>query len=282
MIHVTSTAELRAARSRLPQPFGLVPTMGYLHEGHLSLARRARAECASVGVSIFVNPAQFGPKEDLAAYPRDQDRDLHLLGSVGVDLVWSPTSDELYPPGFETWVSVEGLSRPLEGARRPGHFRGVATIVTKLYNALQPQRAYFGQKDAQQVAVLKRMTRDLDFPVEVIVCPTVREADGLAMSSRNAYLDPAERRAAPVLYRALEAARRAFEAGETEAESLRGLMRRVLAGEPLAHPDYVSAADPDTLGEIDGPVHRALLSMAVHIGKTALIDNLVVGGSGGA
>jgi len=282
MIHVASTADLRAARAHLSQPLGLVPTMGYLHEGHVSLVRRARAECTSVGVSIFVNPTQFGPKEDLAAYPRDLERDLRLLDSAGVDLIWTPPVDELYPPGFQTWVTVEALSQPLEGERRPGHFRGVATIVTKLFNAFQPQRAYFGQKDAQQVAVVRRMARDLDFPIEIIVCPTVREADGLAMSSRNAYLDPDERRAATVLFRSLQASRRAFEAGETDAELLRQAMRQELAGERLARPDYVSVADVETLQELAGPVSQALLSMAVHIGRTALIDNLLIGGSGGA
>ncbi len=282
MILVTGLAELRAARMHLPEPLGLVPTMGYLHDGHLSLVRRARVECASVAVSIFVNPTQFGPKEDLASYPRDLDRDLRLLDSAGVDLVWTPSTDELYPPGFQTWVTVEALSQPLEGARRPGHFRGVATIVAKLFHAFQPQRAYFGQKDAQQVAVLGRMTKDLDFPIEIVLCPTVREDDGLAMSSRNAYLDPDERRAATVLIRSLEAARRAFEAGEVDADALRHAMHQVLAGEPLARPDYVSVADPDTLEELAGPVRRALLSMAVHIGKTVLIDNLLIGGRAGA
>jgi len=281
VIRVTPLADLRAALAAQARPLGLVPTMGYLHEGHLSLLQRARAECASVCVSIFVNPTQFGPAEDLAAYPRDLDRDLRLLEQGGADLVWTPAAEELYPPGFQTWVSVESLSTPLEGARRPGHFRGVATIVAKLFNACEPQRAYFGQKDAQQAAVIRRLTTDLSYPIEIIVCPTVREPDGLAMSSRNAYLNPDERRAATVLYRALTAARTAFEGGQKEAEALRQTMRSVLESEPLARPDYVSAADPDSLEELHGPVERALLSMAVHIGKTALIDNVIVEESGG-
>ena len=274
---VTSLPELRAARASLRNPLGLVPTMGFLHEGHLSLVRRARAECASVGVSIFVNPAQFGTQEDLGAYPRDLDRDLAMLRSEQVDLVWTPEVAEVYPPGFQTYVSVEEASRPLEGSRRPGHFRGVATVVAKLFNAFQPKKAYFGQKDAQQVVVVRRMARDLDFPVEVVVCPTEREPDGLAMSSRNSYLDPAERKAATVLYRALDAARSAFSRGERDADRLRASMSEVLAGEPLARPVYVSAADPDTLAELRGPVSRALLSMAVFVGRTALIDNIVLG-----
>ncbi len=274
---VTTLAELRAVRAGLPEPLGLVPTMGYLHEGHLSLVRRARAECASVGVSIFVNPTQFGPHEDLATYPRDLERDLSLLRPEGVDVVWAPPVEEVYPACFQTYVTVEEVSRPLEGARRPGHFRGVATVVAKLFNAFQPQRAYFGQKDAQQVVVIRRMTKDLNFPVDLVVCPTVREPDGLAMSSRNTYLSPEERRAATVLYRSLTTARQAYAGGERRAEVLRQILSQVLAEEPMARPEYVSAADPETLEELSGPVERALLSMAVRIGKTVLIDNLTVG-----
>lgn len=274
---VATLAELRAARSALPDPVGLVPTMGFLHEGHLSLVRQARAECASVVVSIFVNPTQFGPQEDLASYPRDLDRDLTMLREAQVDLVWTPATAEVYPPGFQTYIQAEELSRPLEGARRPGHFRGVATVVAKLFNAFLPQRAYFGQKDAQQVAVVRRMATDLNFPVDIVVCPTVREPDGLAMSSRNAYLTPAERKAATVLYRALETARAAFLGGERDAGQLRTAMSDVLGAEPLARPVYVSAADPETLAELNGRASRALLSMAVFFGKTALIDNVVVG-----
>ncbi|MFO3796119.1 MAG: pantoate--beta-alanine ligase, partial [Anaerolineales bacterium] len=209
---ITSLRELWEERKKLAEPVGFVPTMGYLHEGHLSLVRRAQEECASVVVSIFVNPTQFGPNEDLARYPRDLERDLRLLAPLRVDIVWTPTVEEMYPSGYQTWVTVEELTKPLEGAMRPGHFRGVTTVVSKLFNAVQPQRAYFGQKDAQQAAVIRQMRRDLSYPIEIVVCPTVREADGLAMSSRNIYLSPPERRAATVLYRALTAAQSAYQA----------------------------------------------------------------------
>jgi len=277
MMIVSSLDELRAARLLLDGRLGLVPTMGYLHEGHLSLARRAREECDRVAASIFVNPTQFGPTEDLSKYPRDLDRDLSLLEAAGVDLVWTPDNETMYPPDFSTWVEVEGLTRPLEGAARPGHFRGVTTVVAKLFNAVQPQAAYFGQKDAQQAAVVRKMTRDLNFPVEIVVCPTVREADGLAMSSRNSYLSPEERKSAVVLFRALTAAREAFERGERDAESLRKVMSETLASEPRARTQYVSCADYDTLEELATVTGKALLSMAVFIGKTRLIDNFVVG-----
>jgi pantoate--beta-alanine ligase len=273
---VESLGDLRKARASLPEPVGLVPTMGFLHDGHLSLVEKARQECRTVAVSIFVNPTQFGPTEDLAAYPRDPPRDLAALESAGVDLVWTPAPEVVYPPGFQTWVTVEGVSQGLEGERRPGHFRGVATIVTKLLHAFQPQKAYFGQKDAQQAAVIRRLTADLDFPTEIVVCPTVREPDGLAMSSRNTFLDPDERRAAPVLNRALEAGRRAYAAGERDADRLRQILQTVLAEEPRAEVQYVSAADPNTLQELHGPVEKALLSLAVFIGKTRLIDNAVI------
>ena len=216
MMIVSTLDELRSARLLLDGKLGLVPTMGYLHEGHISLARRAKAECDYVTVSIFVNPTQFGPNEDLAKYPRDLDRDLHLLEEAGVDLVWTPTPELMYPPGFQTWVEVEEMTRPLEGAQRPGHFRGVTTVVTKLFNAVQPAKAYFGQKDAQQAAVIRRMTRDLNFPIEIVVCPIVREPDGLAMSSRNVYLDANQRKAATVLFRSLSAAKEEYEKGERE------------------------------------------------------------------
>ena len=198
---VTTMAELRARRRGLPGPLGFVPTMGYLHAGHISLARRARLECASVVASIFVNPPQFGPNEDLAKYPRDLPRDLAQLEAAGVELVWTPAPEQMYLPGFQTWVTVDGLTRPLEGAARPGHFRGVTTIVAKLFNAVGPDKAYFGQKDAQQAAVIRQMVKDLNFPVEIVGCPIVREPDGLAMSSRNVYLNPQERQAATVLFR---------------------------------------------------------------------------------
>lgn len=273
---VTSLHDLWEERKNLVEPVGFVPTMGYLHEGHLSLVRRAREECASVVVSIFVNPTQFGPNEDLARYPRDLERDLRLLAPLQVDVVWTPTVEEMYPPGYQTWVTVEELTKPLEGAMRPGHFRGVTTVVSKLFNAVQPQRAYFGQKDAQQAAVIRQMTRDLSYPIEIVVCPTVREADGLAMSSRNTYLSPAERQAATVLYRALTAAQNAYQAGERNAERLRAIMLEVLKSEPLAQVQYVSCADYDTLQELEEVRGKALLSMAVFIGKTRLIDNLVL------
>ncbi len=275
---VESIQELRTAREHLESPLGFVPTMGYLHEGHLSLVRHARQECGSVAASIFVNPTQFGPQEDLAAYPRDLERDLGLLKAEGVDLVWTPTTATMYPDGFQTWVSVDDLTRHLEGKQRPGHFRGVTTIVAKLFNAVGPDRTYFGQKDAQQATVIRRMVADLNFPIEVVVCPIVREADGLAKSSRNTYLNEAQRKAATVLFRSLTAAVEAFGSGQQEADTLRDTMSTVLAGEPLAQVQYVSVADPDTLEELSGEIKRALLSMAVFVGETRLIDNMVVGG----
>lgn len=274
---VENIQEFRSIRAELESPLGFVPTMGYLHEGHLSLVHQARQECTSVAVSIFVNPTQFGPQEDLAAYPRDLERDLSLLKAEGVDLVWTPTSATMYPEGFQTWVSVDELTEPLEGMQRPGHFRGVTTIVAKLFNAVEPDRAYFGQKDAQQVTVIRRMVADLDFCIEVVVCPTVRERDGLAKSSRNTYLNEAQRKAATVLFRSLTAAVDGFEAGERDAQMLREKMLALINGEPLARVQYVSVADPDTLAELSGEVSRALLSMAVYIGETRLIDNMVVG-----
>ena len=255
---------------------GFVPTMGYLHEGHLSLVEAAKSENDLVVMSIFVNPTQFGPKEDLSRYPRDLERDLRLI-EPHTDLVWNPTAETMYPPGYQTWVEVEAMTRPLEGAMRPGHFRGVTTVVAKLFNGVQPQRAYFGQKDAQQAAVIRQMVRDLNFPIEIVVCPIVRESDGLAMSSRNVYLDPEQRKAATVLYRSLSAAKDAYESGERDAEKLRQLMKEVLASEPLAEVQYPSCADFDTLEELSEIKGKALLSMAVFIGKTRLIDNLVLG-----
>jgi pantoate--beta-alanine ligase len=275
MMIVTNLDELRSARLLLDGTVGLVPTMGYLHEGHISLARRAREECDSVAASIFVNPTQFGANEDLSKYPRNLERDLHLLEAAGVDLVWTPTPEVMYPPDFGTWVEVEGLTRPLEGAARPGHFRGVTTVVAKLFNAVQPQKAYFGQKDAQQAAVIRRMARDLNFPVEIVVCPTVREVDGLAMSSRNSYLSAEERQAATILFRALTAAMAAYERGERSAEVLRKIMAETIASEPRAQMQYVSAADYDMLEELQTVTGKTLLSMAVLIGKTRLIDNFV-------
>jgi pantoate--beta-alanine ligase len=252
--------------------------MGWLHDGHRSLMRRARAENATAIATIFVNPRQFNEVADFERYPRNEDRDLAVCAEEGLDLVLAPSVDEVYPPGFATTVSVGGLARPLEGAARPGHFNGVATVVAILFSLVGADRAYFGQKDAQQVMVIRRMALDLAIPTEVIACPTVREADGLALSSRNVHLSPEERGAAPVLRRALAAAREAWAAGERSGDALRATMRRVLADEPLAWPDYVSVADSSTLDElelVDGP---ALLSLAVRFGDTRLIDNEPIAG----
>jgi pantoate--beta-alanine ligase len=277
MVIATTLDELRTARNLLDGPIGLVPTMGYLHAGHLALVHRARQECNSVVVSIFVNPTQFGPNEDLSKYPRDLEHDLKLLDAAGVDLVWTPTPEVLYPPNFQTWVTVENLTLPLEGAVRPGHFRGVTTIVAKLLNAVQADKAYFGQKDAQQAAVIRRMVLDLNIPSEVIICPTVREADGLALSSRNTYLNPDERKAATVLYWALTAAKAAFDSGERSAEILRKIVTETVAAEPLAQLQYVSCADYESLQELEHIPGKALLSLAVFMGKTRLIDNFILG-----
>ncbi|HKI99100.1 MAG TPA: pantoate--beta-alanine ligase [bacterium] len=271
---IRTFADWRARRRALQGTLGLVPTMGYLHEGHLSLVRRARAENDRVVVWIFVNPAQFGPAEDLAKYPRDLERDLSLLRAEGVDLVLAPDAAEVYPPGHQTVVSVEALSRPLEGASRPGHFRGVATVVAKLLCLAQADRAYFGQKDGQQCRVVQRMVADLSIPCQIVVCPTVREPDGLALSSRNVRLTPEHRRAAPVVYRALQKAEALAAAGERDAEALRTAMRAVLAEEPLGIVDYVSVADAATLEEcatLSGPT---LASLAVRFGDVRLIDNV--------
>ncbi len=275
---LTSIDEMRAARGAF-SGLGLVPTMGFLHDGHLSLVSRAKAECGAVAVSIFVNPTQFGPNEDLARYPRDLPRDLAFLGARGVDLVFTPSALEVYPAGFAARVEVGPVAEPLEGASRPGHFAGVATVVAKLFNIVQPTRAYFGQKDAQQCVVIRRMTRDLDLPVEIVVAPTVRETDGLALSSRNAYLDPAQRAVAPVLFRALSGARLRFEAGERNAEALRATIREVISRQPGVDIDYVSVADPETLRELDSVGTVGLASLAARVGKTRLIDNVLLGGT---
>jgi pantoate--beta-alanine ligase len=274
-----TVSEARAFRAGDGGTLGLVPTMGALHAGHLSLVARARGENDRILVSIFVNPAQFGPNEDLAAYPRTPENDFRLLESLGVDAVWTPSPGHVYPPGFQTFVTVGNVSAPLEGERRPGHFRGVATVVAKLFNVFEPDRAYFGQKDAQQVAVIQRMVSDLAFPVGVVVCPTVREPDGLALSSRNVFLSPDERRAAPVLHRALLAARAAFASGERNADRLRAVVSGTLAAEPLARPDYVSVADAVTLQELERVAGPTLVSLAVRFGGTRLIDNVVLGGT---
>jgi len=275
---VTTVAEMHRLRSQMTGSVGLVPTMGYLHEGHLSLVHRARADNEHVVASIFVNPTQFGPQEDYQRYPRDPERDLRLLEQEGTDVVFMPGVEEMYPQGFDTWVEVgESLTGRLEGVFRPGHLRGVTTVVAKLFNVVQAQRAYFGQKDGQQLAVIRRMAADLHMDVEVVAVPTVREPDGLAMSSRNAYLSPGERRAATVLWRSLCRARELFDGGERRAEVIRGEMRDVLASEPLAGVEYVSVADAETLAELETVDRAAMVSLAVRLRRTRLIDNVVLG-----
>ena len=278
LIH--TVAEMSAAQREVARPLGLVPTMGALHEGHLSLVRRAREENSTVAASIFVNPTQFGPNEDYRAYPRDLDRDLALLEERGVDLAFLPQPDDIYPNGFDTWVDVDRIASRLEGESRPGHFRGVATVVTKLFTIVRPDRAYFGQKDAQQAQVIRRLNIDLNLGVEPVIMPTVREPDGLAMSSRNAYLNPQEREAALVLYRSLRLAREMYDDGVTEAERIRAAMRELIQAEPLAQIDYVSIANADTLEELDAVDGPALASLAVRIGRARLIDNIVLGAEG--
>ncbi|MBI2861461.1 MAG: pantoate--beta-alanine ligase [Chloroflexi bacterium] len=273
---VKTIAAMRQARQRMSGRVGFVPTMGYLHEGHISLVRQARAENDTVVVSIFVNPTQFGPSEDLSTYPRDMSRDTNLLAREGVETVFVPSAEEMYPFGFQTWVEVSELSRPLEGAGRPGHFRGVATVVAKLFNIVQPHRAYFGQKDAQQVRVIQQMVSDLDMDIQIVVCATVRERDGLAMSSRNSYLNEQERKAAAVLYRALGAALSAWERGERNAQHLRSAIAETLAKEPLVQPEYISISNPATLQELEQVSDCALLSLAARAGKARLIDNLLL------
>ena len=274
---VRTRAELREALASAERPVGLVPTMGWLHEGHRALIQQARAENATTVVSIFVNPRQFGDPADLEKYPRSEARDIALCTEEGVDLVFAPSVEEVYPPGFDTTVRVGAVAGPLEGAARPGHFDGVATVVAILFDLVGAEHAYFGQKDAQQLLVIRRMALDLALPTEVIGCPTVREPDGLAMSSRNVHLSADERAAAPVLARALRAARGMYARGERSAEALRSEMRRVLAEESLAKPEYVSVADTATLQELDTVAGPALLSLAVRFGSTRLIDNELVG-----
>ena len=271
---VKTIQEIRALRRQLKGTVGFVPTMGYLHEGHLALVKRARVENSTVIVSIYVNPTQFGPREDFGSYPRDLDRDLELLQKGGADIVFVPSDDEMYPPGFSSWVDVERVTERLEGAFRTGHFRGVATVVAKLFNIVQPSKAYFGQKDVQQVVVIRRMVVDLNMGIEIVVVPTVRESDGLAMSSRNIYLSPKERQAATILFKALTLARRLWRGGEKEAEKLRRQMISLIQKEPLAQIDYVSIADAETLEELNLLDRPAVASLAVRIGKTRLIDNM--------
>jgi pantoate--beta-alanine ligase len=267
--------EMRKNRRRLAEPVGFVPTMGYLHEGHLALVRRAREENGSVVASIFVNPTQFGPKEDFKSYPRDTERDLKMLKPL-TDIVFMPSSTEMYPEGFDTWVEPGGVAERLEGAVRPGHFRGVNTVVAKLFNIVQPTRAYFGQKDAQQLAIIKKMVADLNMDLEIIACPTVREADGLAMSSRNVYLTAEQRRSATVLSKALALAQEMWGRGEKEAGTIRRHMAELIGKESSGEIDYISVASPETLKEMHRIKLPALVSLAVRFGKTRLIDNVVL------
>ncbi len=274
---VESFDDLQKALGELKQPVGFVPTMGFLHDGHLSLINKAKGDCGSVVVSIFTNPTQFTEGEDLDNYPRDIDRDLNLLINVDTDLVWIPAVKSMYPEDFQTSVNVERVSIPLEGEYRPKHFRGVTTVVSKLFNAVHPDKAYFGQKDAQQAVVIKQMTRDLNYPIEIIICPIIRDPDGLAMSSRNIYLNDQERQAALCLSQGLLAAEDSFQSGERDAEKLRQIVKDVINKESLAELQYISCAHPETLEEFDGNVEISLLSMAVFIGRTRLIDNVLLG-----
>jgi len=268
--------DMKRLRLKLIQPVGFVPTMGYLHEGHLSLVRQAKLENSSVVVSIFVNPTQFGPQEDFAKYPRNLEHDLTLLEKERVDVVFMPSAEEMYPSQFDSWVEVDKLTQRLEGACRPGHFRGVTTVCAKLFNITQPAKAYFGQKDAQQAIVIRKMVADLNMNLEIVTLPTVREPDGLALSSRNTYLSPEERRAATVLYRALTLAQELWSWGEKEAERLRQEMTALIKKEQLATIDYVSITNTETLDELNTVKSPALVSLAVRIGSTRLIDNIVL------
>lgn len=270
---------MKAIRAKLPEPVGFVPTMGCLHEGHLSLVRRAWGGNRSVVVSIFVNPTQFGSQEDLETYPRDTERDMALLRGEGTDVVFLPEAGEMYPPDFNSWVVIEGIAGMLEGASRPGHFRGVATVVAKLLNIVQPNRAYFGRKDAQQALVIKKMVADFNMNPQIIVAPTVRELEGLAVSSRNIHLDPEERQAALVLWKSLSLAQQLWSDGERSADQIRRQMIALIKGEPRALIDYVSIADAESLRELDEMDRPALVSLAVWIGKTRLIDNVILDGA---
>jgi len=264
--------DARANRKRL----GLVPTMGALHEGHLSLVRAAKAQCDAVAVSIFVNPTQFGPTEDLSKYPRQFERDCRLLEKEGVEILFAPAVEEIYLGSAVTWVVVEGLSEKLDGRSRPGHFRGVTTVVSKLFHIIEPEAAFFGQKDAAQLAVIRRMVRDLNFPVEIVACPIVREPDGLALSSRNAYLNREERSRALVLQRSLQRTLREFQAGERNAAKLISAAKEVIAGEPQVALDYSEIVDPDTLDPVERISQKTLVAVAAYIGTTRLIDNAVL------
>ena len=273
---IETISGFREAYASAVKPLGLVPTMGFLHEGHMSLVKRARDENATVAVSIFVNPTQFAADEDFSTYPRNMDADLDMLRSAGVDLVFAPNPSEIYPPGFETQVDVGDIGSKLEGEHRPGHFIGVATVVCKLLTIVRPDKVYFGQKDAQQCLVIQRLNADLNLGAEVVVCPTVREPDGLAMSSRNVNLSPEEREAASVLYRALCKAKNLRDEGVTYGEEIRQEMRRIIYEAPSASIDYVSLAESNSLEEVQEVTEPALASLAVQIGNTRLIDNMMV------
>jgi pantoate--beta-alanine ligase len=278
-IRTISWMKEKAREARAEQRvIGLVPTMGALHAGHLALVERAKKECSPVYASIFVNPTQFGPKEDLSKYPRPLEADIEKLTNAGVDGLFLPSAEEMYPSGFSTYVQVDGISERLEGKSRPGHFRGVATVVLKLFEIVQPNYAYFGRKDAQQVRVLQKMARDLNFDVELVICPTVREADGVALSSRNTYLSPEERKAATVLIRALKAAEKEFSAGVRDTLELQGIMRRVLESEPQARVDYAEIVDADSFEPVVRIGKRCYALLAVRIGSTRLIDNMLIHG----
>jgi pantoate--beta-alanine ligase len=271
--------EMRAARHaarREGKAVGLVPTMGALHEGHLSLVRMARAQCDLVVVSIFINPLQFGPHEDLAKYPRNFDRDRDLLEREGVEVIFAPTVEEMYPAGAITYVTVEALSDRLCGRSRPGHFRGVTTVVSKLFHIVEPDRAFFGQKDAAQSVIIRRMVRDLDIPVQVVIGPIVREPDGLAMSSRNAYLDASQRLSALVLHRSLLAVQERFDRGERKVQALIEAGKQVFSEDPSVRLDYLEIVDPETLDPVDDLSQRALVAVAAFVGKARLIDNVVL------
>jgi len=273
---VTELRERVGDARRRGRTVGLVPTMGAMHAGHASLVRRARAENGYVVVSIFVNPTQFGPSEDLDKYPRDMVGDSDLCEKEGVDLIFAPTVQEMYPDGFRTYVTVEGLSEVLCGASRPGHFRGVTTVVAKLFNQVGPDKAYFGRKDVQQAVIIQRMVRDLDIPVEIVVCPTVRDNDGLALSSRNSYLSPEERKQATVLYRALSAAQEMFTAGRHDPGALLARMKDIIASQPLVRPDYLRIVDSETLEDVQSVCRGALVTVAAHVGGARLIDNITL------
>lgn len=276
MVIAKTIPRIKALRQNIAGSVGFVPTMGYLHEGHLALVRKAKKDNSSAIVSIFVNPTQFGPQEDFKKYPRDMERDLALLEKVNTDIVFVPSDEDMYPQGFNSWIEVNKITEQLEGEHRHGHFKGVTTVVAKLFNIVEPSRAYFGQKDAQQALVIQKMVADLNMNLEVVVLPTVRENDGLAMSSRNTYLSPKERQAATVLFKALTRAKKMWEKGENKAEKLHQKMTSMINNEPLAVIDYVSIADAQSLDELDVISKPALISLAVKIGKTRLIDNIVL------